>query len=214
MVIDTNSSCRGKSAFLRSKEVTAIGRYYRVIRPEWALTKEEAAELSAAGIQIFTVYEDAGHLSKLTLTEDQGRVHGTNAVNQARIVGQPEGSAIYFALEGLPHGYNSSHLPAIREYFAGVSAVVDSRFQLGVYGDGVVCRTLLDESVCKYTWLAAASTSFEGTVDFHKSGRWNVAQIAPLDQKKGWDGMSVDVNDVNGDFGSFLVPIVVAEYRL
>ena len=89
MVIDTNSSCRGKSAFLRSKEVTAIGRYYRVIRPEWALTKEEAAELSAAGIQIFTVYEDAGHLSKLSLTEDQGREHGTNAVNQARIVANP-----------------------------------------------------------------------------------------------------------------------------
>ena len=117
-------------------------------------------------------------------------------------------------MEGLPHGYNSSHLPAIREYFAGVSAVVDSRFQLGVYGDGVVCRTLLDESVCKYTWLAAASTSFEGTVDFYKSGRWNVAQVAPLDQKKGWNGMSVDVNDVNGDFGAFLVPIAVAEYWL
>ena len=53
MVIDTNSSCRGKSAFLLSKEVTAVGRYYRVIRPEWALSKEEAAELSAAGNRDF-----------------------------------------------------------------------------------------------------------------------------------------------------------------
>ena len=150
MVIDTNSSCRGKSAFLPSKEVTAVGRYYRVIRPEWALSKEEAAELSAAGIQIFTVYEDAGHLSKLSLTEDQGREHGTNAVNQARIVGQPEGSAIYFALEGLPHGYKSSHLPAIREYFAGVSAVVDSRFHLA-------CTAMV--SCAELFWMKASANT-------------------------------------------------------
>ena len=97
--------------------MTAVGRYYRVLKPERAITKEEAQELSAAGIQIIAVYEDTGKYEELSLAERQGRADGLAALAQARRIGQPEGEVIYFAVEGLPHGYKSEDLPCNQRLF-------------------------------------------------------------------------------------------------
>jgi hypothetical protein len=207
MIIDSNISCLNKSLFLRSKGVTVVGRYYRVnTHPEWAITRDEALELSKAKIKIFMVFEEQGFAAKFSLTKKQGKDDGSSALAQANAIGQPQGSAIYFAVEGLPDGYTSADLPGIRDYFAGVKSSIGAKYQLGVYGDGVVCKTLLDEGICKYTWLAAASTSFEGTPEFYASGRWNLSQNT-LDLEEGWDGLSIDINEAKADFGGFLVPI-------
>jgi hypothetical protein len=205
MIIDTNTSCLNQSTFLKSKGVTAVGRYYRVIHPEWAIVKEEARELSGAGIKIFAVYEDTGHASQFNLTKAQGRADGINAFNQASCIGQPRNGVIYFAVEGLDDGYTSADLPAIRNYFAGVKESIGGRYKIGVYGDGVVCSTLLGETICSYTWLAA-STDFEGSRDFYANGPWNLAQKTPVNQTQGWNGLSVDINEARPDFGAFLVP--------
>lgn len=202
VVIDTNSNCSRKVDYLKQRGVTAVGRYYRIRKPEYRITAPEAQKLSAAGIMIFMVYEDTGQKIALDLTSAQGLADGRAAVAQAREIGQPFGSVIYFAVEGLPHGYTSADLPAIRNYFGGVKEAIADRFKLGVYSDGVVCKTLLEEKYCAYTWLSA-STSFEGTQAFYRSGRWNLAQKTPLDQD--WEGLSVDVNEAKPDFGAFLV---------
>jgi hypothetical protein len=199
-VIDTNSNCIDSIDTLRAKGVTAVGRYYRVIHPEWRLTKAETQKLSAVGIKLFTVYEDTGH--DLTLTAAQGKTDGQNALDQATEVGQPAGTPIYFALEGLPNGYVASDLSAIRKYFAGIQQVIGTKYALGVYSNGLVCETLLDEGVCSYTWLSA-SKAFAGTRDFYRTGRWNLAQTTPLDQN--WNGLSVDVDEAKDDFGAFAV---------
>jgi hypothetical protein len=204
-VIDTNSNCINAIDMLLRKGVTAVGRYYRVVHPAWRLTRAEAQKLCAADIQLFTVYEDTGH--NLALTAEQGVIDGIHALEQAAAVGQPHGTAIYFALEGLPDGYGTLDLPAIRDYFAGVAASIGSTYTLGVYSDGVVCRALLDEGLCSYTWLSA-SRAFPGTRDFYRSGRWNLAQTTPLDQN--WGGLSVDVNEAKADFGAFMVPVLVS----
>jgi Domain of unknown function (DUF1906) len=214
MIIDTNISCLNQSQFLLTKGVTAVGRYYRKEHhPEWAVTQPEAQELSTAKIKLFMVWEDYGQANMLNLTQQQGATDAGYAVQQAHDIGQPPGSAIYFAVEGLPDGYTSADLPQIRDYFAGVKSVVGGEYELGVYGDGVVCSTLLQENICKFTWLAAASTSFEGTCKFFggKSPSWDLAQVPPLELEDDWSGLSVDVNLNNprrngGDFGAFLVP--------
>lgn len=205
MIIDTNDSCLGKAQLLQGKNVDTVGRYYRMAtHPEWAITKAEAQELSKNNIRIFTVFEDFGHADKLELTKDQGKKDGTSALNQAQAIGQPLGSAIYFAVEGLPNGYKKADLPAIRDYFSGVKEAIAGKYELGVYADGTVCKAMLDENVCKYTWLAAASTSFEGTKDFMKGWNWSVAQMGPLDIST--DGLSVDLNVAKNNFGAFVVP--------
>jgi len=197
-VIDTNTNCLHSIEVLRARGVTAVGRYYRVVHPEWRLTRPEAQKLSAAGIQLFTVYEDRGR--NLSLTVAQGKTDGENALTQARNIGQPPATPIYFAVEGLPNGYIENDLPGIRQYFEGVKQAIGTEYELGVYSDGLVCETLLDEWVCTYTWLSA-SKAFAGSRDFYRSGRWNLAQLTPLDQN--WNGLSVDVNEAKNEFGAF-----------
>lgn len=204
-VIDTNTNCSNAIDTLRQHNVTAVGRYYRIKHPSWRLTKDEAQKLSAAGIKIFTVYEDTG--TGLALTKEQGQTDAQNALNQATAVGQPTDSAIYFAVEGLPHGYTSADLPGIRDYFSGVKSVIGQKYKLGVYSDGVVCKTLLDEGICQYTWLSA-STSFEGSKAFYKSGRWSIFQQVPTDLD--WNGLSVDTNETKADFGAFVLPVLTS----
>src|SRR4051812_14971294 len=114
-VIDTNDNVSAHLDMLRSRGVTAIGRYYSS-RAWRRLTRSEAAAISRAGISIFTVFENDGDPD---LTRDNGINHAQIAVSQARDVGQPNGSAIYFALEHLPSGYKRRHVDAIKDYIAG-----------------------------------------------------------------------------------------------
>ncbi len=196
-VIDTNDNVTTHLPFLKSKGVEAIGRYYS--SSAWKrITKAEAAAISSAGIRIFVVFEDSGDP---TLSVDRGIHDAQIALGQARGIGQPAGSAIYFAMEHLPHGYTHAHVAGIQLYFEGVRQVLAETYKIGVYSDGVVLEALLDTGLCEFAWLSA-STSFEGSKDFDKSGRWALAQ-RKVDQD--WNGLSVDTNDAKPDFGAFLV---------
>lgn len=96
------------------------------------------------------------------------------ALAQARLVGQPEGSAIYFGVDfNLTPGSNA--VDAVVEYFRVVNQTVGSRYAIGVYGNGFVNRTLREERLVSYNWLST-SRAHEETVDFYNSGRWNLFQ--------------------------------------
>jgi len=89
----------------------------------------------------------------------------------------------------------------VKMYYEGLRQVLDDKYKLGVYSDGVICDALLKAGLCDYAWLSA-STAFEGSKDFAKSDR------GALTQKKvdlDWNGLSVDLNDSKSEFGAFLV---------
>jgi hypothetical protein len=207
MIIDTNSNCTRQASFLVQRGVEVVGRYYAASKGSKVITKAEATALSAKGIKIFTVYEDIGSASQFNLTADQGGNDASRAKSQASAIGQPKGGVIYFAVEGLPSGYKSADLPGIKDYFSGITKALGNDYTAGVYGDGIVCRTLLDEGICTHTWLAQASWAFEGSIEFYASKRWSLAQIVTDLPTKPWRGLSVDINEGIGDIGSFLVPI-------
>jgi peptidoglycan hydrolase-like protein with peptidoglycan-binding domain len=196
-VIDTNDNTSARIDYLRARGVTAVGRYYS--SSAWKrLTKPEAKALSEAGIRLFTVFENSGDPE---LSLEQGVHDAQIALQQATQVTQPEGSAIFFAMEHLPNGYNDSHVPGIKKYFGGLRQVLGGKYKLGVYSDGIVCDALLSSGACEYAWLSA-STSFPGSKDFDHSGKWALAQRrVDLD----WSGLSVDTNDAKSDFGAFVV---------
>lgn len=198
-IVDCSTKCSGKVNVLQQHQVNVIGRYYSAAHPSRVLTKAEAKEICKVGIKIFTVYEDHG---SPTLTQEHGKADGGIALKQAQAVGQPNGTAIYFAVEGLPNGYDTPELPAIRNYFAGVKVAIGNAYKLGVYSDGIVCKDLQDSGVCAFTWLSA-SMGFPGTRQYFASNKWTIHQLTPLDQN--WDGLSIDLDQVNGDFGSFSV---------
>jgi len=204
-VIDTNTNCTDadKIMTLLDRGVTAVGRYYGVVNPEYKITEPEATALSKAKIKIFAIYEDTGHY--LPLTEERGETDGGHAFNQANKIGQPQNTPIYFTLEGLhlPLGYTKDDLPGIRDYFRGVKTSLKGKYLTGVYSDGVVCSHMLSEHACLHTYVSA-SMDFVGTREFVASNLWNIWQQVPTDQD--WDGISVDVDLTRGDFGAFLVP--------
>ncbi len=195
VAIDTNTNCSPHLDVLKEHGVTHVGRYYA--SNTWKrITRVEAKALSDAGLQLFCVFEDSGDPA---LTFDQGTHDAQIALNQARAIGQPEGSAVYFALEHLPHGYEAGHLPGIKRYVAGIKRVFGEAYKIGVYSDGVVLDALLDGKLIDYAWLSA-STSFAGSKGFDKAGRWAIAQ-RKVDLK--WEGLSVDTNEAKDDFGAF-----------
>lgn len=210
-VIDTNDNVSAHLGSLKSRGVVAVGRYYS--SSAWKrITKQEAIAISKAGIKIFVVFENDGDPE---LTNGNGINHAQIAAKQARDIGQPEGSAIYFALEHLPGGYKKKHIDAIKEYIAGVKEGLAGRYKIGVYSDGVVCDALFTSGMCDYAWLSA-SLSFEGSKEFLASNRWSLAQDPHVDQD--WDGLSIDVNQAKADFGQFAildaVPLAMAEGRV
>jgi hypothetical protein len=194
-VVDVSTNVSDGIGILKSRGVTILGRYYSS-RSWKRLTKYEAKLVSENGLKLFTVFEDDGDPE---LTEDQGVHHAQMALAQAQQVGQPKGSAIYFALEHLPHGYNASHIDGVVRYVTGLRSVLNGHYKVGVYSDGVICAALLDRHLAEFTWLSA-STSFPGTKDFYASDRWSVAQRkVDLD----WDGLSVDTNEAKNEIGAF-----------
>ncbi len=200
LVIDTSDNTAGSLAALKTRGVTAIGRYYS--SNAWKrLTPQEARAVSDAGIDLFTVFENSGDPA---LTVEKGVFDAQVAIKQARTVGQPEGSAIYFALEHLPNGYDKTHVPGTKRYIEGVRQVLDKSYVVGVYSNGVILSAMLDAGLCEFTWLSA-SRAFEGSKDFYKSKRWTLAQDPKVDQN--WGGLSVDVNEVQGGFGAFRVAV-------
>lgn len=203
-VIDTNDNVTLHLEMLKNRGITAVGRYYS--SKAWKrITAQEARAISTAGLDIFVVFENDGDPE---LTVDAGVFHGQIALAQAKAIGQPRGTAIYFALEHLPDGYKKSHIGGVSKYVRGLREALGNAYKVGVYSDGVICAALLDAGLCEYTWLSA-SLAFEGSRDFYASGRWSIAQDKHVDQN--WDGLSVDENETNGDFGSFRVTEVLSQ---
>jgi kumamolisin len=197
LVIDTNDNVGGKLPYLKNRGVIAIGRYYSS-SAEKRVTRQEAEAIAAAGLKLFTVFEDGGDPA---LGGNAGTTDAKRALQQAKAIGQPEGSAIYFAMEHLPDGYTDKDIPGIKSYFQQIRAALQGKYKVGVYSDGLVCDTLLSAGLCDYAWLSA-SKAFEDTKQFYLAGRWSLAQQTPTDQN--WNGLSVDTNEAKLTFGEFV----------
>ena len=106
IVIDTNDDVSGKIPLLLKKGVIAVGRYYSSETGK-RISVSEAEAIAASGLKLFMVFEDNGDPP---LDGNAGSTDAKLALEQARAIGQPAGSAIYFAMEHLPNGYTSAML--------------------------------------------------------------------------------------------------------
>ena len=99
--------------------------------------------------------------------------------------------------------------------------MIAPHYKVGVYGDGVVCKTGLNSGLCEFTWLSA-STKHPGTPEFTASGRATLIQGKRTPEDKGGaidkniDGLSTDFNiALKPDFGQFKLaadkPAIAAE---
>jgi hypothetical protein len=214
--ISTSMQTGADAACLAGKGITFVFRYYSATttHPAKRLTLGEAQDLVKANIQIGVVYED-GPTSVDYFSNERGIKDGGRAWRYAQQIGQPAGSAIYFAVDyDAPPADKAPDLSVIASYFQGVQSGLDaasgggSSYSIGVYGSGLVCQTIKqDRSLAKYSWMAE-SPKWHGT-DIYAG--WNVMQApgtSPLCSFAGpTPGKEADYEECQsaGDFGGFTV---------
>ena len=131
------------------------------------------------------------------------------AMEQAHLVQQPKGSAIYFGVD-VDVIRNDTLFHAVRNYFDIVRNEIGGEYKIGAYGCGTTCKSLLDAKMIDYSWVSA-SPGHEGTPDFISSGRWHLFQNS-LDRKwfnPAWKyagkdtGLDLDTSVQNPKFATF-----------
>ncbi len=193
---DRDASCMKNAGY------TFVMRYYKE-QGYPRLRRSEAVAISHAGLRIGVVFETDPTFAAY-FTAAKGRADCRSAVFQAMDVGQPEDSAIYFAVD-----YDASvsqALGPIKAYFNAVNnemAYMVANFQapsysVGVYGDGVVCSIMKSMGLARFTWLAGAM-SWPGSGTY--SG-WNLRQGSA---EISVCGVIADYDQSSGVFGAFTV---------
>jgi hypothetical protein len=199
--IDLPTDASDNLAELQGGRISFVARYYRDPASRWPpLSPTEAQRLSALGLKIVTVWEwhssDPAYFTYATGYND-----ALSAERQARTVGQPPGSAIYFAVD---FNARDSALYQVEQYFRGVYAGLAAagggrpEYRIGVYGSGAVCATLKGAGLAQYAWLSG-STAWEGTSGY--SG-WNIRQAA-AGAKFAHLSFNHDANEAKNDYGGF-----------
>jgi hypothetical protein len=207
-IIDVSSQCASKAAALRAAGVSTVIRYYSrdTIRPSKRLSREEAQALAGTGLRLGVVHE----ARRGDLADSFEHASGIADARHARTygastIGQPAGSAIYFAVDFDATAAQIRNL--IVPYFRGIAdafaeATGEPDYVAGVYGSGAVCAALLDAQLVKKTWLSQ-SRGWMGHADFLASGRWDLQQAMSTTIA----GVACDPDTANEgrDFGSFLL---------
>jgi hypothetical protein len=126
------------------------------------LTRDEACAISAAGLDIVTVYENGSPTSDEYFTGARGETDSSIAVERATAAGQP-GGPIYLAID-----YDPANPAIADEYFQSARAVcaaLGGGFHPAVYASGAVCRHLKEAGLVSRTWLSQ-SRGFAGYEDW------------------------------------------------
>jgi len=186
---------------LQGIKLDFVARYYRDPASRWpTLSPSEAQRLSSLGTKIVTVWEwHSGDPAYFTYAT--GYTDAVSAAQQAKTVGQPPGSAIYFAVDFNARG---PALYQVDQYFRGVNAGLAAagggrrQYRIGVYGSGAVCAAMRGAGLAQYAWLSG-STAWEGTAGYDG---WNIRQAAEGARFANLS-FSHDANEARNDYGGF-----------
>jgi hypothetical protein len=165
-----------------------FARYYRrTLVSRWAVSPDEAKAMFDAGLWMLSVFQNTSNVPSYFTVENA--VADVNAaLAKADQMGQPEGSAIYFAVDCNPG--KGPELDAVKRYFERVmGAVTIGGYRAGVYGSGLVLDTILSANLAECGWLANA-TGWWGTKGYDG---WAVKQTS-LPKKLPF-GLEVDDNE-------------------
>jgi hypothetical protein len=111
-------------------------------------------------------------------------------------IGQPFGSAIYFAVDYDPTQADIDGV--ISNYFTGVHAALyvanegEPSYRVGVYGSGLCCGTLIDRGIATLSWLSQ-STAFAGSRQYAEQKRYDLIQMLPA-RVPGDGGMVISID--------------------
>lgn len=153
--------CATKLTEKMAKDLKGAGFEYaaRYLGESWkSFDKKEAEIIQKAGIKLISIFQKSAN--KLSyFTEKQGSVDGKDAEKWAKAVGQPEGTAIYFAVDCDMTGKQMS---IIQSYFLAVKKQLPS-YKVGIYGSYAVMYAM--KNYADYFWQTYA---------------WSRGEVAPF----------------------------------
>lgn len=114
------------------------------------LTAEEAERISEAGLKIVSVFETTAE--RALGGREAGLADGASALEVAAEVGQPEESAIYFAVD---FDATDDQMPTIIEYIQAASEATPN-YLTGVYGSYAVVEAVRASGACSRFWQTYA----------------------------------------------------------
>ncbi|OKP75657.1 hypothetical protein A3842_19580 [Paenibacillus sp. P3E] len=155
------------------------------------LTKTEAAAISAAGLQIVSVYETTA--SRALGGRAAGLADGAIAAQTALAVGQPAGSRIYFAVD---FDASASQMDTVIQYIKAAGEA-SSKFRTGVYGSAAVVEAAMAAKACTGFWQTYAWSRGRKAEGIHLYQYDN----GPKGLGQPIHGVNVDINLSSGDAG-------------
>lgn len=177
----------------------AVGLYYdQYSRFKVPITAVRAKAISAAGLFIWSIWENGEPTSAHYFGAARGQADAILAMLKAKLAGQPAGTPIYFTVDYDP---SEGDLPAIKAYFAAIRAAFAARgnpYKVGVYGSGLVCRFLSELGLVEYTHLSQ-SRGFQGYADWLPHASIVQGPVTRL------FGMDCDLDTTNGHAGGWQI---------
>jgi hypothetical protein len=136
---------------IKSSGYDFVCRYLAPDSSSWKkLTKDEAQILLNAGLNIVSVWEQGAKNALGGKTS--GTADGKLAFAEAIKVGQPKGSAIYFAID---FEASASQMDAIEAYLNAAGDQITG-YEVGVYGSYSVIEEMAKRGACKHFWQTLA----------------------------------------------------------
>jgi hypothetical protein len=155
------------------------------------LTRQEAEAVSAAGLQIVSVYETTA--SRALGGRRAGLLDGVTAAEAARSLGQPKGSRIYFAVD---FDAAPDQLKTVVDYIRAASEVTPD-YRTGVYGSAAVVEAVMSAQACSGFWQTYAWSKGRRIGGIHLYQYDN----GPSGLGKPMHGINVDLDEAQGDVG-------------
>jgi len=202
--LSTNRNCEASASCLFDAGRGFVVRYHSrtTTQPEKRLSPREAAQLARAGLDIACVYQDRAR--QLTdFGAERGEQDAISALTYAGQVGQPAGSAVYFAVD---FDFSAAQIQsAVVPYFQSVARVFDAAgggaryLAIGVYGSGLSCRLIGQLPFVSFTWLAEA-TGWRESAGF---AGWHIKQHVNTGQQLCALGRDFEPCESKSAFGQF-----------
>lgn len=157
---------------MKADGISYVVRYYfdydSSVNWKYSLTKEEAKDITRAGIKIVAVYQDGGKKIEY-YTKEQGIKDCKKAIKNATEVGQPAGTPIYFTVDA---DIQSKDLSKCSDYFEGIKDTLEkessNKWKIGVYGSKSVVEAMKQKlGQDTYIWQTRAWSADDLTSDYN-----------------------------------------------
>lgn len=202
-IIDTNHDTTHKLQGFKDAGTHTIIRYINPIgvSGEKTIKIAEAKAIAAAGLRLGLVCEGWGGTQGKGIDRPSGDRDGAFCRDYAWTIGAPDGAAVYFAVD--VDASASYIVNNVLPYFQEVAKdFQSSKYRVGVYGCGAVCKAVKNAGFAQLTWLSNAM-GWNGSRDYKALGQWNILQHLPALIA----GLDTDPNEGNPllpDIGDFV----------